>query len=85
MLLPVCEETCYVGLLPIIMLSVSFAMFFPTIWAIIPDITPSRASGTAFGLSYSAYNFGQLIVPLIGSSIHDHTLEKNYGYFWVRN
>ena len=55
-LLPECETTCYIGILPNAFVAIAFMLFFPTIWCIIPDVAYSKILGTAFGFATIFYN-----------------------------
>lgn len=66
-ILPVCDETCYIGALPILLIGIAFCLYCATIWCVIPDVVPNKIIGTAIGFGYAFYNIGQSLSPVIGS------------------
>ena len=82
-LLPECEEACYIGVLPSIFVGIAFCIIYPTIIGVIPVVVDETVMGTAFGIAGCSYNYPDFLSPLIGSTIHDHTLDIKEGYFWV--
>ena len=82
-ILPECEETCYIGVLPKIFVSIGYALFYPCSLCIIPDVVPKKIIGTAFGFSCVFYNIQLMLSPMISGLIHDATSAKKSGYFWV--
>ena len=83
MLLPECEETCMYGILPSIFIGIGFAIIYPTMLGIIPVVVEEKVLGTAFGIATCSYNYPDFMSPLIGSAIHDNTLNIKEGYYWV--
>ena len=84
MLLPVYETTSYAELGPLILTGIGCSIYAAALWGSIPYVVEARTVGTAFGFCTAIQNFGLAIAPTIGSAIHDHTIDNEHGYYWVR-
>lgn len=84
MLLPECEETCLIGVVPVVLEGIAFTIIYPLGFGIIPFVTGEDLIGTGFGIAGAITNYADFLSPLIGSAIHDNTLDTRYGYYWVK-
>jgi hypothetical protein len=84
MLLPECIEACYVvGIVPVVLVGLAFCLYCGIIWCVIPEVIPNKVIGTGLGIAYVFYNIGSTLSPIIGSWIHDLTLNYKHGFYWV--
>lgn len=85
MFLPECEETCYIGIVPVVIEGIAFVIIYPLGFGMIPFVTGENLIGTGFGIAGATTNYADFFSPLIGSAIHDYTIDVKYGYYWVTN
>ena len=68
--MPSCEE-CYEGLLPLILIGISYSIYAAALWPMIPIVVKEEYLGTAFGVAIAIQNagwgFGPNIVGLLQS------------------
>ena len=83
MLLPECEEVCYIELAPLILVGIGYSIYAAALWGSIPYVVEARTVGTAFGFCTAIQNTGMAIAPTIGGAIQDASADKMYGYYWL--
>ena len=49
MLLPVCTETCYTEVGPLVLVGIGFSIYAAALWPSIPYVVDAKTVGTAFG------------------------------------
>lgn len=84
--LPECSagEQCYSEIGPLVIIGIGYSLYAAALWGSIPYVVEAKTVGTAFGFVTAIQNAGMAIAPTIGSAIHDATLDKDKGYFFVR-
>lgn len=83
MLLPECEEACYIEIWPLVFIGIGYSIYAAALWGSIPYVVEARTVGTAFGFCTAIQNAGMAIAPTIGAAIKDHTSDIVYGYYWL--
>ena len=83
MLLPECTETCYIEIPALVLIGFGYSLMAGTVWSIVPYVVPQKSTGTAFGICACFTNTALAFSPLIGGLIHDHTIEIQFGFYWV--
>ena len=81
--LPSTSETSYIEVAPLVFAGIGYCFFGAILYAIIADVVKEKVMGTAYGIVLAFVNIGLAIFPVIGSAIHDATLDTVYGFFWV--
>jgi len=68
---PSCNQ-CYTGLIPLIMIGLSYSIYASALWPMIPIVISEKYLGTAFGITLAMQNaglgFGPNIVGLLENS-----------------
>lgn len=83
--LPDCER-CWVSLLPLIILGLSYTTYAVVLWGALPYMVEARALGTAFGICTMFQNLGTVIAPPTIGLIQGKTASlahSEYGYAYV--
>ena len=51
MILPSCDEACYIAITPVVFIGISYLIMGASIWGAIPDIINSEHTGIGFGVA----------------------------------
>ena len=84
LLLPDCEDGCIIGVLPYMIYGISFSVYVVAMWGAIPYLINEKKSlGTAYGILACLQNLGTTLMPLLIGFIHDQTVDRDFGFFYV--
>jgi len=74
---PECDM-CVTSVVPFVLYGLQLTIYNVVSWGMIPYLVPENSTGTAYGIVTSCQNIGTTLMPLVMSSIHDHTKGNKY-------
>ena len=77
------DDPCYVSMIPLILLGVSYTTYAVVLYGSLPYLVEARTLGTAFGICTVFQNLGTVIAPPVLGYIQNNTKDINDGYTWV--